>query len=501
MRPSPHRRRRRRGGATINKYLSDAAHYPGGHAAGIVVPPSVAEIPAIVRDAPTLLVVGAQSSLTGGATPMGEILLSTEKLNRILAIGAGVIRVEAGVPVLAMQEALAKAGAWFPPAPTFTGAFAGGIVATNAAGAATFRHGPVRPWVEALTVVLADGRELALKRGGARARDLGVPLPAYRMPDVVKVSAGYYAARDMDAVDLFIGSEGTLGVITTVTFRTLSPIPTTALAFVPCRSEAEAIALVAELRRESAVAAIEHMDRRCLEILKEDGADRRHDVRVPEGTTLALLVQMELPPGTSEADAFDQIENALSAAAADTALTRVCRLLQAHQVFDDTEMALPGNVRRAEQLIAVREAVPAGVNQRVGRAQQSIDPRIAKTAADMIVPFERFAEMMDVYRAGYGSRGLDYAIWGHISDGNVHPNVLPRSYADVERGKEAILFFGREAARFGGCPLAEHGVGRNPVKQALLRDLYGDAGIEQMRAVKRALDPTWKLAPGVIFNR
>ena len=303
----------------------------------------------------------------------------------------------------------------------------------------------------------------------------------------------------MDAIDLFIGSEGTLGVITTVTFRTLLPVPTTAIAFVPCRSEAGALALVADLRRERAVAAIEHMDRRCLEILREDGADRRCEVRLPESTELALLVQLELPAGTTEAAAFDQIENALADGGVDTALGRVCRLLSTHGVFDDTEIALPGNVRRAEQLIAVREAVPAGVNQRVGRAQQLLDSRIAKTAADMIVPFERFGEMMEIYRAGFRSRGLDYAIWGHISDGNVHPNVLPRSYEDVERGKEAIRFFGREVARLGGCPLAEHGVGRNPVKQGLLRDLYGDDGIEQMRAVKRALDPTWKLAPGVIF--
>ena len=271
------------------------------------------------------------------------------------------------------------------------------------------------------------------------------------------------------------------------------------MALVPCRSEADAIALVAELRREPAVAAIEHMDRRCLDILHEDGADRRHDVRFPAGTALALLVQLELPPGTTEADAFNQIEASLTAGAADTALARVCRLLHAHGVFDDTEMALPGNARRAEQLIAVREAVPAGVNQRVGRAQHEIDPRIAKTAADMIVPFERFGEMMAIYREGYASRGLDFAVWGHISDGNVHPNVLPRRTPTSSAGKEAILYFGREVARLGGCPLAEHGVGRNPVKQALLRGLYGDAGIEEMRAVKRALDPEWKLAPGVIF--
>jgi D-lactate dehydrogenase (cytochrome) len=153
------------------------------------------------------------------------------------------------------------------------------------------------------------------------------------------------------------------------------------------------------------------------------------------------------------------------------------------------------------QLIAVREGVPAGVNQRVGMAKASVDGRIAKTAADMIVPFDRFAEMNTIYRRGFLSRGLDYAIWGHISDGNVHPNVIPRSYEHVERGRDAILEFGREVARLGGCPLAEHGVGRSAIKQQLLQQLYGADGIEQMRAVKRALDPTWKFAPGVIFER
>jgi D-lactate dehydrogenase (cytochrome) len=495
----------------VEKYLSDAAHFPGGHAAAIAVPRHPAEIAGVVRDARTVLAVGAQSSLTGGATPMGEVVLSTEKLVRILAVDADHIRVEAGVPVAVIQETLAQHGAWFPPAPTFTGAFAGGIVATNAAGAATFRHGSVRSWVQELTVVLADGSDLRIVRGEVRAREgrLAVPtargtvtvtVPTYTMPDVVKVSAGYFAQPDMDLIDLFIGSEGTLGVITTVTLRALSPIPTTALALVPCRSEEDALALVAGLRREPAVAAIEHMDARCLEILREDGADRRYDVRFPDGTALALLVQMELPPGTTETDAYEQIENSLTSGGADTAIGRVCRLLHAHGVFDDTEMALPGNARRAEQLIAVREAVPAGVNQRVGRAQQTIDPRIAKTAADMIVPFERFGEMMRIYREGYTSRGLDFAVWGHISDGNVHPNVLPRSYADVERGKEAIAFFGREVARLGGCPLAEHGVGRNPTKQRLLAEMYGPRGIAEMRAIRAALDPQGVLAPGVLFS-
>jgi D-lactate dehydrogenase (cytochrome) len=495
-----------------DRYLSDAAHFPGGHATAVAIPRTVDEVRAIVRTAPTILPIGAQSSLTGGATPMGDTVLSTEKLTRIVEVGPAFITVEAGVPVAAIQEALTARGAWFPPVPTFTGAFAGGIVATNAAGAATFRHGSVRRWVDAIDVVLASGDALTIRRGETFAKDgqlhvaapggpIDVPVPDYRVPRVDKVSAGYHAAPGMDFIDLFIGSEGTLGVITTITFRTLSPRPTLALALVPCASEASALALVADLRREPSIAAIEHMDRRCLEILHEDGADRRADVAFPARSELALLVQIELRHDLSEREAFDEIQASLGASAPDTALGRVCRLLAAHDVFDTTELALPGQSRRADQLIAIREAVPAGVNARVGRAQKDIDPRIAKTAADMIVPFDRFGEMMRVYRDGFASRGLDFAVWGHISDGNVHPNVLPRSYEDVERGKEAILYFGKAAARLGGCPLAEHGVGRNPVKQALLRGLYGDEGIEQMRSVKRALDPDWKLAPGVIFPR
>jgi D-lactate dehydrogenase (cytochrome) len=211
-------------------------------------------------------------------------------------------------------------------------------------------------------------------------------------------------------------------------------------------------------------------------------------------------VQLELPSDISAASAYDQIGGALAAGSIDSALVRFCRMLAERDLLDATELALPGDRHRAEQLIAIREAVPAGVNRRVGIAKRDIHAQIAKTAADMVVPFERFAEMMKVYRGGFETRGLDYAIWGHISDGNVHPNVIPRSYADVERGKEAILEFGRAAARLGGCPLAEHGVGRNPVKQQLLRQLYGDEGVDDMRAVKHALDPGWKLAPGVIFD-
>ena len=441
---------------------------------------------------------------------MGETILSTSRLTGIPRETADTVTVEAGVTVARMQEHLAARGAWFPPAPTFTGAFAGGIVATNAAGAATFKYGSTREWVLGLTVVLADGTALHLRRGEQRAEDR-VNVPAYSMPNVHKKSAGYFAAPGMDLIDLFIGSEGTLGVVTNVTFRVLSPAPQTALALVPCRTESDAFRIVSDIRRASLetwrtndssgidAAAIENIDARGLAILREDEAAARNNLTLPADTSVALLVQLELPSLTSVETAYREIAAAMEEKASDSPLKRFCRLLARHGVFDETEVALPGDRRRFEQFFAIREAVPTGVNHRVARAKATVDARIVKTAADMIVPFERSEEMNGIYRRGFETRGLDYAIWGHISDGNVHPNVIPRTYEDVETGMEAILEFGREAARLGGCPLAEHGVGRSPIKQALLRQLYGDDGIEQMRAVKRALDPEWKLAPGVIF--
>ena len=134
-------------------------------------------------------------------------------------------------------------------------------------------------------------------------------------------------------------------------------------------------------------------------------------------------------------------------------------------------------------------------------AQRSDEPQVQKTAADMVVAFEHLPQMIGRYREGFVRRGLDHALWGHVSDGNLHANVIPRSLSDVRQGEEAILEFADDVIRLGGCPLSEHGVGRHPVKQELLRRLYGAGGIADMRAVKAALDPEWKLAPGVLFPR
>jgi D-lactate dehydrogenase (cytochrome) len=486
--------------ALVSSFLSDAAHVPGGFTAGVAFPRSEAEVAALVAHAERVLPIGAQSSLTGGATPRGEVVLSTRALSTVSSPAGDNVRVGAGVPLKELQRTLAAVGLYYPPVPTFDGAFVGGTVATNAAGAATFKHGSTRRWVNAATLVLANGDALDVVRGETHASGDGwfeiesttgevlrVPVPTYVMPDVPKLSAGYYAAPGMDLIDLFIGAEGTLGVVIEATLKVIAR-PRRVVALIRCADDRQAIAMTDALRREAHaswvgrgpldVAAIEYMDTRALRAVPDD-AFSRAGVRRPAAQSVMLLVQIEV--GNDEA-----------------ALDRLQAILTSTAIEDDPHLALANDDRGAERLFNLREAVPSSVNAIVAATKQT-HPDVEKTAGDMVVPFDRLADSIALYRSTLERNGLDYAIWGHVSDGNLHPNVVPRSFDDVRRGREAILEIARDVVAMGGAPLAEHGVGRSALKQQLLRELYGAQGIEQMRAVKHALDPKWKLAPGVLF--
>ena len=506
----------------VADFLEDAAHYPNGHAPAVAFPHDEAQLASILQDASAVLPVGAQSSLTGGATPQGEVVLSLSKLAVIDQPTPTHITVQPGVTLTRLRDTLTEAGKTYPPVPTFEVATIGGIVSTNAAGAATFKYGTTRDWVRGLSVMLACGELLDLERGQVRAIDgrftvetskgaITVPVPTYVMPDVPKHSAGYHAAPDMDLIDLFVGSEGTLGVVTSVTLDVLPHCPEHCLLLVALDDDARAVRVATRFRDASVetrraracngldVVAIEYIDRRCLELLREDGADRRTRVTVPVTAGAVLLAQIDLPPGTTATKVHEEVARSAARGAPDTPIVQLCRLLDAEGLLETTELVTSSDLTRAAELFAYREAVPEAVNRRITLAKRTVDDTIEKIAADMIVPYSRFADSLRLFRDAFESRGLDYAIWGHLSDANLHPNLLPCTADDVRLGREAILRCGREVIRWGGCPLAEHGVGRNVTKQALLRQLYGNTGIEQMRAVKRALDPLGKLSPGVLF--
>jgi len=437
-------------------------------------PGSAAEVAALVQASDRVLPIGAQSSLTGGATPRGDLVISTRALTDITSLSDLTVRVGAGVPIAELQRTLAADGLYYPPVPTYDGAFVGGTIATNAAGAATFKYGSTRQWVDALSIVLADGSLVKIRRGEVTAspdgcfefqapsgRVVRMPVPTSVMPDVAKLSAGYFARPGMDLVDLFIGSEGTLGIVTDATLRVI-PLPRRCVVLVTCDSDGQATAVTSALKREAVsswrgdgvldVSAVEYMDSRALALVPDEVISRA-GIQRPNGPTAFLLIQLDVKDREDEA------------------LVRMITVLDS-----------------------------CGVTSAVSAAKNRVHQDIEKVAGDLSVPFERQHEALALYRQTFERYGLAYALWGHISDGNMHPNVIPGSLADVDQGRNAILDIARRVVAMGGAPLAEHGVGRNALKQQLLQELYGERGIKEMRAVKRALDPERKLAAGVLFS-
>jgi len=494
----------------------DAAAMEGRGAVGLLRPRSEAELAHWLRDNPDtpVLAQGALTSLTGGATPDDDVVVSLARMTR-LQVHEDLRRVTvgAGLVLANLQEQLADQGLYYPPAPTHDGASVGGNVATNAAGAATFKYGTTRQWVERIRVVLRHGDVLELRRGEHElcagdvlrlegSRTIELPLPSFRSPELKKSSAGYFVRSPMDAIDLLIGSEGTLGIITEIELSVVKqPRVVTGLCIVD--SLDQAIALAGELRAQSKrsraekrahgldVRSIELFDRRCLELIRAEGKLDAIPLDVPDSAAACLLSEQVL---------FDRLADALEGRPhADDPLGEIVTVLESFSVVDHTEIALPSQARRQKQLAAVREAIPLSISDWLVRRKKT-HPEVHKVAGDMIVPFAHFGEMMQRYYQAFQSRGVDVAVFGHISDGNVHPNTLPQDAEQLARAKEALLELADAAKTLGGCPLSEHGVGKHPLKKLMLARFWGAAVIDEMRAIKGAFDPGWTLARGVFFD-
>src|SRR5215212_2731079 len=222
----------------IESFLTDASFIRDGHADRVVLPETIEEISEILktanRDRVPVTISGAGTGTVGGRVAFGGIVLATDKLNHIKSIvhedHGGFAVVEAGVILADLQRGVDQQGLLYPPDPTERGCFVGGNVATNASGARTFKYGPTRNYIRRLKIVLASGEVIDLPRGEVCAdanrrmrigQSIELTLPDYRLPATRKNASGYFIAPEMDAVDLFIGSEGTLGVICEIEVKLL----------------------------------------------------------------------------------------------------------------------------------------------------------------------------------------------------------------------------------------------------------------------------------------
>ena len=457
----------------IESYLSDASFIREGHADRVVFPESIDDVSEVLknanRDRVPVTISGAGTGTVGGRVAFGGIVLATDKLNRIKTIvhenQGGHAVAEAGVILSDFQRAVDHEGLLYPPDPTERGCFLGGTVATNASGARTFKYGPTRKYVQGLKVVLASGEILELRRGDGRAID--VPLPSYQLPATRKNAAGYFVAPGMEAVDLFIGSEGTLGVVCEVEVKLL-PKPEGLLSGVVFfENEADVLALVAEARARVDARALEFFDRESLNFLRAKYPE------IPAKAAGAVFFEQETHAETEE-----------------SVLNEWMSLLEQHHAFPDSWFAT--NEQDQARLREFRHQLPVLMNEWFARYNQR------KVSTDMAVPDAAFPGLFQLYKTTLSASGLRYTIFGHIGDNHIHVNILPRDESEAARARELYLEYLKYAASVGGTLSAEHGVGK--LKRDYLGLFYTDDQLREMAALKRAFDPNGILGRGNIFS-
>jgi D-lactate dehydrogenase (cytochrome) len=491
--------------ASVADLLRDESRMSAAGVASVAEPASVDELRRVVRwhadHGHRVAVSGARTGVAGGAVPdPAAHLVSVAKLHGVveadLASTPSTVRVLAGTTLRELQaELTARARGWaLPLDPTESGASVGGMVATNAAGARGFRYGATRDWVVGLTVELASGRTLTLRRGVDRADgdvvalDDGGPEPRLAHLTAIpkphtKNSIGYGFTSGGDVLDLFVGSEGTLGIVSEVTFR-LMPVTEQRLAFLQCLASAgQAFALVAALRGDPGLrtTALEFLDARSHDLARETGK--------PE----VLRVLANAPAGSCSVFAEFGYDDE-----AGLESTIECVLAHVVAVGGDDRAGLAGvDDQVLADIRAFRHAVPERINATIAERRRQ-HPALHKIATDMAVEDADLLWVYDLYSSRLAAAGLDHAIFGHAGNNHFHVNILPKDEHELARAKEIYRVFAAAIVARGGCVSAEHGLGR--IKKHFLPVQYGADTLDTMRAAKRWLDPEWRLNQGVLID-
>jgi len=460
--------------------------------AAVCLPVDPADIVTLVRwagETGTALVPrGAGSGMGGGNVGDGVVVDLTRLPMRLT------IRPEERTAVTSanltlndLNGAADRHGLRLPPDPS-SGRWAtlGGMLSTNAAGARSVRYGSVRRWVRAVELVTGEGDLITLRRGevttsssGALARFTEEAAPAiraaagtiaHRFPRTRKNSSGYaldaYLASG-DALDLVVGAEGTLGLVTAIEWR-LDPVPPCRAALrVGLRSLDDLVPVVAALLAQDP-SAVELLDRSFLDLVRDTEAG----AGLAEADAV-LLVEIERPDPAALRATVEAAADAVRprAASVDSALS----------------------ARAAERLWAVRHAAsPILASLLEGR-------RSLQVIEDACLPIERMGDYIRTVRRAAAARGIPVVVFGHAGDGHVHVNLLPEVARPGWEGAVATLLdeVSDAVIRLGGTPSGEHGDGR--LRAGLLSRLYGEEIVDLFRRVKRCFDPLGILAPGVIL--
>ncbi|HMO81498.1 MAG TPA: FAD-binding oxidoreductase [Pyrinomonadaceae bacterium] len=500
----------------LQNYLTDASNMPGGYAERLFVPETAEDVAAVLREANeagvAVTISGARTGTVGGAVPFGGYLISLERLNVIKSIDRTAMTavVEPGVVLADFTKAVEAEGLFYPPDPTEWSCQIGGTVATNASGARSFKYGATREFVQRLEITLADGDTLTLSRSRPNhasndgtlnlttnsGRTIALKIPTYKRPSVRKNVSGYFNGDNQvipEAVDLFIGSEGTLGVITEIELRLINKPKGSFSGIVFFKDNRNLLAFVEEAKGMSfgileseiqpqvpegatpffadwylQATLIEYFDDQALAFIKEKFPE------TPEGMAGAIFFEQETSEETE-----------------DVLLEQWNALLEKHNAdlerswFTTTE-------QDRERMREFRHALPVAVNERVVRNKKK------KIGTDMAVPDENFAGFLKYQKQLLDASGIDYVIFGHIGDCHLHANLLPKDDAEAVRSRHIYGRFIAQAIMLGGCVSAEHGIGK--LKAKYLYVAMGERYLNEMAELKRAFDPKGILGRGNLFG-
>jgi D-lactate dehydrogenase (cytochrome) len=480
----------------IENYLSDAANVKG-FCEAVYFPENENDVKNALKEALSkntpVTVSGNGTGLTGARVPRGGVVISTEKMNKVLEINKEekYALIQPAVILKDFQEMVESQALFYPPDPTERNCFIGATVATNSSGARTFKYGPTRNYVLEIRVVLSNGETLHLTRGKEKAEGLKLSLkteegsvidldiPNYSMPKT-KHAAGYYVKPGMDAIDLFIGSEGTLGIITEIKLKLLDLPENILSAVIFFDNEDDGLNFIAGARKlsyESRTSSdkngldaqgLEYFDFHSLKFMRDEYP------QIPESAHAAVWFEQEI---TSENE--------------ETLFEKWMELITEFNGNEETAW-FASNKTDLERFKDFRHAISWKVSEYIARKG------ITKVGTDIAVPDEAFKGFYHELQSKVENAGLNYIIYGHFGNSHAHLNMLPENEDQFKEAKKLYMEICRRAVELKGTISAEHGVGK--LKKEYLMMMYGEENIKQMAHLKMSLDPNKLLGLGNIFD-
>lgn len=409
----------------------------------------------------------SQTSMTGASVATEGLLISTEKLEGIVDISASrgkpTATIRPGTVVADAQKAIDEAGFFYPVAPTSRDECRiGANVSTNATGEDSFKYGPIRCYVQRIRIFLADGTEKIFER----APD--------EMPSDAHNRAGYFIDWK-NPIDLFIGSEGTLGFIAEVALRLLPRSPEFFSALIPFPSNSTALECLVDAikNRTPSLRTLEYIDRGALAAMKTaEGVPE-----FPEGTEALLYFKEEYQKDNRPAleKLYDHI------------------IAFAPKKFADA-IIIAQTPKQKEEFRLWRHRIPEWANE---EGRKFWDVNGGKIGSDWWVPPRRLLEMMDFFYKAADQLGLPYIAYAHLGRGHPHTNIFAKTPEEWQRAEKVLLRCCRKAVELGGGVAGEHGIGK--IHTNLMSIQHPNKIIEKMRSWKKQYDPNWILGRGNLF--